>query len=237
GATVRAIGPLDGDLVAFGAFTAVGGAPISGVARWSGGAWQAMTSVTAAAATLDEFGKVWVAGPGAAYGAPEVFTWTGSAWLGFGTSIGEIQAIAVANNQPVIGRDSYYGYGPSIARWNGAQWATFGQGLDGPVDAVLVRSNGDVIAGGEFLFSGSTQLSRIARWDGTAWQPFGPGLDGPVRALAELPDGELLAAGDFVNDGTMVRPLNLIARWDGTNWQLLGLGLGGRPGASVRALS
>src|SRR5262249_33535823 len=126
GATVRAIGPLDGDLVAFGAFTAVGGAPISGVARWSGGAWQAMTSVTAAAATLDEFGKVWVAGPGAAYGAPEVFTWTGSAWLGFGTSIGEIQAIAVANNQPVIGRDSYYGYGPNIARWNRAQWGAVG---------------------------------------------------------------------------------------------------------------
>jgi len=170
-------------------------------------------------------------------GPGNVFRWTGAGWQAIGTAIRFVSALAVTTNHGVtVGCSGPYGNEPRITSWNGQQWVQYGQGLDWAVRAVLERHDGDLVAGGEFLFSGSTPLSRIARWDGAAWQPIGPGLDGPVRTLIELPDGDLIAAGDFVNNGDFTQQLNLIARWDGTAWQPLGAGLSGDPGASVRAL-
>lgn len=245
--TVEGLLPMtNGDLLAFGAFQVAAGAAIPGFARRAGGAWYPMTPAAGSSTyptkptcgAIDAVGDVWVAVPATVTPAPAtVLRWTGLGWQGVGTAIAAVKALALDDNQrPIVGCAVYPGYGQAIARWNGTAWANLGQGLDGPVLALRWQPNGDVIAGGEFLASGTTAVSRIARWNGTAWQPLGAGFDGPVRALCELPGGDLIAAGDFRHDGTLARPLDLIARWDGTAWQPLGEGLGGAPGVAVRAL-
>ncbi|HEX5051589.1 MAG TPA: hypothetical protein VFZ65_07455 [Planctomycetota bacterium] len=238
---VRCLLPMaNGDLVALGDFLLAEGVPISKAARWNGQAWwpMALMPTSPGCGTVDAAGDLWVAGsPTSTPASGNIARWTGTGWQTVGTAINQVTSLVIDDQQrPIVGTDVYPGYGQAVAGWNGVQWVGYGQGLDGPVRALRRRAAGDLVAGGEFLFSGTTSVSRIARWDGAAWQPFGPGLDGPVRALAELPNGDLIAAGDFVNDGTLVRPLHLIARWDGADWQPLGEGLGGDPGASVRTV-
>ena len=235
-----------GDVVVWGPFGSAGGQSISRIARWNGQRWWSMHSAAApvpwtgvaTCSTFDALGRLWVAGNANSTGAgsqSSVGIWTGAGWQTFGIAIGGITSILLPPDQvPILGCATYPGYGHSIVRWNGVNWQRIGNGLDGPVRTLLLRRNGDLIAGGEFLNSGTTPMSRIARWDGTTWSPLGTGVDGPVRALAELPNGDLVAAGDFITDG--LDPLNLVARWDGTTWHMLGTGLAGDPGVSARAL-
>ena len=106
--------------------------------------------------------------------------------------------------------------------------------------AVVLLSNGDLVAAGAFETIGGTQASHIARWNGTAWSAMGNGRTLPntfgfesISTLAVLPNGDLVAAGGFTQIcGT---PANRIARWNGSTWQPLGGGIGGTS-AAVRSL-
>ncbi len=238
----------NGDQIAFGSFGCAESTAVRTIARWSGQGWWPLTGSsttmpwvgTPSCATVDGTGTLWMSGSSSGTGGGiggNVGRWNGTNFVPVGAAIGNVKALVVTSNQqPIVGCETYPSYGTAVARWTGTQWQNYGSGLDGPVRSLLLRDHGtgELIAGGDFLNSGATSVSRIARWNGTAWLPFGPGVDGPVRAIVELPNGELIAAGDFVTDG--LRPLNLIARWDGSAWQPLGAGLGGAPGASVRAL-
>lgn len=244
--SVRGVAPLpNGQLVAFGDFALAEGAETGPVARFDGQNWHSMGSTVtpvqwtrATCSAIDSVGDLWLAGSIPGTPAPgNVGRWTGHGWQWLGAGIPYIEALTFdANRTPIAGCVVYPGYGQSVASWNGSQWVRVGAGLDGPVRALLSRRNGELVAGGEFLYSGSTPVSRIARFDGTAWQPFATGVDGPVRALAELPNGDLVIGGDFQADGDGLRTLPLVARWDGANWQPFGTGLQGNPGASVRTL-
>lgn len=236
----------NGDVVAWGPFGTAQGQAISRIARWNGQRWWPMHTTAApvpwigvaTCSSFDSLGRLWVAGNANGTGAGTqsgIGIWTGGGWQQFGIAINAITSLVIPPDQvPIVGCATYPGYGHAIARWNGVSWQRLGDGLDGPVRTLLRRRNGDLIAGGEFLNSGNTPVSRIARWDGTTWSPLGTGVDGPVRALAELPNGDLVAAGDFITDG--LNPLNLVARWDGSTWQMLGTGLAGAPGVSARAM-
>ena len=238
------LAPASGDVIALGRFTNASGAAARRLARFDGQTWTEIVGPTGPAhyepdcGTVDANGDAWIVfsitgtpGPG------NICKWSSSGWQCVATAITNVAAVLVENDVPIVGRSTYpVGSSASIVAWTGSQWSTIGQGLDGPVHALLRRSNGELIAGGEFLFSGTTSVSRIARFDGTAWQPLGPGFDGPVRALAELPNGDLIAAGHFINDGTLVSPLNLVARWDGSQWHMLDQGLAGPPGVCVRVI-
>ena len=238
------LAPASGDVIAYGRFVNASSAVARGLARFDGQAWTEIVGATGPVydepdcGAVDANGDAWIVfsvtgtpGPG------NICKWSSSGWQCVATAITNVAAVLVENDVPIVGRSTYpLGSSASIVAWTGSQWGPIGQGLDGPVHALLRRSNGDLIAGGEFLFSGTTSVSRIARFDGTAWQPLGPGFDGPVRALAELPNGDLIAAGHFINDGTLVSPLNLVGRWDGSQWHMLDQGLAGRPGVCVRAI-
>ncbi|MEZ6038753.1 MAG: hypothetical protein R3F29_14820 [Planctomycetota bacterium] len=96
-----------------------------------------------------------------------------------------------------------------IARWDGANWSSFGTGANGDVRAFAQLPGGDLIAGGSFSQMGGVMASKVARWNGSAWSPLGSGLPITVRDFAVRADGSLIAA----NADTYV--------WDGTTWSLV----------------
>jgi hypothetical protein len=119
-----------------------------------------------------------------------------------------------------------------VSRWNGAAWSPLGAPFtssgssSAAVTALLVTPSGSIVAGGNFIASGSTPLAHIARWDGSAWQPLGAGL-GPagqlfvgVRGITALPNGDLVVGGSFATAGG--NPAGSLARWDGASWSNLG---------------
>jgi len=231
----------DGRIVAIGDFHTAGGREVANLAELDGGVWRPLQAPpfpggTPGHATIDATGELVVAS-GLQSWPTGVFRLTMQGWQQVGDILAATTDLLFDSNDLLASRAVYSPNGASVVRWNGATWQPLGDGLDGPVHVLLRRRNGELVAGGEFLFSGATGCSRIARWNGTTWQPFGVGFDGPVRALVERPDGELIAAGDFQNDGTLVRPLGLVARWDGVDWQPIGGGLAGAPGVSVRDLA
>jgi trimeric autotransporter adhesin len=236
-----------GEVLAHGKFRAIGSTSFNLLARFTSLGWAALPPpgpafpfvLPVTASTLDANGEPWIAvGANGLPGPANIFRRTGAVWQGVGTAAASVVALLIdAAGLPVVGSELYQGTGHRpIQRWTGSAWEALGAGLDSPVRALLELGNGDLIAGGDFLFSGATAVSRIARWDGTTWQPLGPGLDGTVRALVQMPNGDIVAAGDFWNDGTLLRPLPLIARWNGVEWLPLGAGCGGSVTASVRVL-
>jgi trimeric autotransporter adhesin len=55
-----------------------------------------------------------------------------------------------------------------VARWDGTQWHSMGNGFNSTVYAVC-EFGGELYAGGDFTISGTTQLHSIAKWNGTDW--------------------------------------------------------------------
>src|SRR5262249_25733538 len=93
-----------------------------------------------------------------------------------------------------------------IARFDGAQWSTVGQGFNTSVAALgTFDEDGSksqpqsLIAVGDFSQSGNTTVNRIATWDrdGT-WEPLwaGLGMDNSVSSLRVV-QGGLWATGTF----------------------------------------
>lgn len=119
----------------------------------------------------------------------------------------------------------------SVASWaaDATLWGALRNGLDGPVNAMLVFDDGsgeELYVGGAFRSAGGVPAERIARWDGTNWQALGVGLNGTVKSLAVFDDGSgpaLYAGGTFTASGSTA--LNRIAKWNGSAWTPLGNGL------------
>lgn len=124
------------------------------------------------------------------------------------------------NGQPTSG----------IARFDGAAWAGFGNGL----------SPGTAIAFGRFdagsgpsLIAGGTFAGSIARLDvaTSSWLPLGLGLSGGFPAssvidMIEHDDGSgwaLFVVGSFLQAAGLPAPL--VAKWTGTSWSPLSSGL------------
>jgi hypothetical protein len=91
------------------------------------------------------------------------------------------------------------------------------------VRALLARTNGDLLAAGQFSVIGGVGASNVARWSGSTWVPFGSGLNGPVNALALMPNGDVVAGGEFTASGAT--PMSRVARWDGVTWTAMGSGV------------
>lgn len=159
---------------------------------------------------------------------------TGS-WSSLGAAFdGTVRCLATMPNGDLIAGGTFTKAGTlvvnRIARWNGSTWSSMGSGIggpgiNGPVFALAVRPNGDLVAGGNF----STGSDNIARWNGSNWLGLGSGLEetfafpfADVRAVTTLPNGDIVAGGSFTKSG--LTALNRVARWDGTAWQPMGAG-------------
>ncbi|MCA8973538.1 MAG: hypothetical protein KDC98_02400, partial [Planctomycetes bacterium] len=114
-----------------------------------------------------------------------------------------------------------------VARWDGVAWHPFGAGLSMhgsyAVETLAVLSNGDLVAGGNVVYSGSTLVNNLARWDGTSWSPIDPNSFslGLIHDVLPLPSGELVAVGF----GSCIHAVGVDAAiWNGTAWTPLGPG-------------
>jgi hypothetical protein len=102
---------------------------------------------------------------------------------------------------------------PFLSRWNGSTWTSLGA-VNGGVRALLVESNGTLLAGGVFNSIGGVTAEGLARWNGSAWSAVS-GWIGPAIALLQLPSGELVVAGP-----------GRVFRSSGGAWLPLGFGMG-----------
>ncbi len=109
----------------------------------------------------------------------------------------------------------------------GFQWHSgfAARGPLGEVRALARMPNGDLVAGGDFVFADRSRTNHIARWNGTEWLPLGAGFDQAVTSLAVLPNGDLIAGGMFNQSGST--PVGRVARWTGSAWAPLGGGTDG----------
>ncbi|MGE3173781.1 MAG: hypothetical protein AB7O97_14240 [Planctomycetota bacterium] len=211
-----------------GEFTSINGVAASHVARTSGGTgswlWEELGGGVPADAMAMHVRSTSTLGAAVMIvtnSTPSVWQWNGSS---FGSSAGNISAVESL---------AYYGgsYYAMVAdstnmacrRYDGSAWqAVAGTGIEGAVLA-LAPSGDDMIVGGSFLSTTSSQAHRIARWNGTTFAPLGTGIVGlSVDALARLGTGDIVAGGVFTSAGG--NAAGNIARWDGSNWSPLGTG-------------
>ena len=228
----------------------------NGIIKWDGSTWQALgTGINDGyVETIAVSGSnVYVAGDfrdaGGNSDADYIARWDGSTWhsLGTGSTINYSysggMAIAIKGQDLFLcGKFKNIGglaEGKGLARWDGTQWQTIGNGLD--FVTTCLASDSDLYVGGSFTNAGGVEgATGVARWDGSKWHALGTGLDQPtdtykyvypyVSSLA-IYRGNLIVGGSFSKIGTNTKA-SYIAQFDGTNWSSLGDGLN----SSVRSI-
>jgi trimeric autotransporter adhesin len=239
--TIRGVAILNGILYAGGVFTQAGTNEVRNIAGWDGTNWFALgNGVGGIVRQMVVFqGKLIVGGSFTSAGgvpAANIAQWDGTNWSALGSGVTwpysgpAVDSLAASESELYVAGRFRTANGlaaTNIAKWNGSTWSSMGHGLryrngsdsagNGIVRA-LVRSQGRLIAGGEFSLAGNATVANVAAWDGTNWTALGtPG--GAIWVLAA--NGPDVFAGSY-SDGP-----NQIARWNGSSWVGLGSGIQG----------
>ncbi|MEM7384864.1 MAG: hypothetical protein AAF514_07950, partial [Verrucomicrobiota bacterium] len=229
-----------------GDFSSIGGAPASRVAKFdpSTGSWSALIDSTAgpdatgpasgsAYAVVRAGSYVYVGGflfesdnPAMRY--IRRFHLDTQKWEAVGAGLDDtVRDLVVGPDGFVYAAGAFTG---AVARWDGSQWQTIGQGLgnSGTVRVLAFGEDDSLVAGGDFVTDG---ISMVATWDGQAWHGMNGGFTGGgdvfgVWALAHDAEGRVFAGGDFSGDETGEISLNKVAVFSGGAWGPLGSGLG-----------
>lgn len=224
-------------LYAGGPFLASGNRALAGLARWEEDEWREVVSGNGIVGDVYCFtsheGKLIAGGRFRSAGrvvADRVAAWDGDQWEslnglpGTDNTWSPVRALASYRGQLIAGgffTDGGLG-AQGIYAWDGEGWTPFAGGIDGSVNALLVRGE-DLIVGGDFEEPGCS----LVRWDGEQWHSYPqfetcPFWSPEIRSLLEY-DGELIAAGVFLDALDYAG----IARFDGLSWLPLGRGIGG----------
>lgn len=163
----------DGDLLIGGTFSAMGGVPANGLARFR------PSTSTWSSVGMSDFPQSWIS----------ALALLSDGTVIVGGSFFSAGGVAVQN----IAR-----YNPTTNAWS-----ALGPGVNLPVLALAVLSNGDVVIAGHFLVAGGTPANRTARWSPATgvWSPLGSGTSNSVNALAILPNDIVVAGGSFQSVG------------------------------------
>ncbi len=241
----------NGDLYVGGSFTDAGGDPNADrIAIWSSPTWSSVGGVGSGlgapvyAIAFGESGGLVVGGGFTdAGGDPEadrVATWTASGWSSIGGSrsgLGQnVHKLAYDSTAGLVvgGQFENAGGDPDadfVARWGGSNWEAVtrasladGLGLNEPVRALAIDSQGRLYAGGEFEDAGGAWAGDfVAMLDSSGWHtlggPLAP-LDFYVHAIAVLPGDQIVAGGEFEDAGGDP-DADFVAVWDGVGWSAL----------------
>jgi hypothetical protein len=228
----------NGELIAGGDFTYVGGVKVNCIARASGSNWQPLAGgmsggkdTTRVKALAVYKGELIAGGDFTNAGgtpAKRIARWNGTTWAGLGDGFnGPVQALTLCKGELIAG-GTFTTSGETVlngvARWNGTAWAPLEGGVSGtwgPGVYALAVFGGDLYVGGLFIKAGDVTANHIARWDGLHWQAMATGMSGsgypeiPVAAMTVF-NGELTVGGLFTGAGGIVA--NNIAKWNGTEW-------------------
>lgn len=236
--SIRAIAETDAGVVVAGRFDSAGGVPVNHIASWDGSGWSALAtglSHSTQPARVDALlalpsgellaGGVFDDAGGVATGGAA--RWDGAEWHALNDEHpGNTTTIARApNGRIVFGGFDLHGdtRAENMVQWDGSGWLPFGRGDTGFPDAVVSRTNGDLIFAGAFDRFGGVAANNIASWNGASWSAIGDGLDGQVFAVGVLGDGGIVAGGMFQHSGSTPTPS--IAHWSGDAWTALGGGV------------
>jgi hypothetical protein len=180
-----------------GKFTSAGVVNATNLARWSGSAWSAVSGgvggianpiarirpppVSALALSGSD---VYIGGDFAWAGgivATNLARWDGTQWHAVGAGVTGIAAFApppaVAalrfHGEELVVGGSFNRVGNlsalNLARWDGTNWSSFGEGLSGGINSpsvvrALAVSGARIYAGGHFKFAGGKPASDFAIW-------------------------------------------------------------------------
>lgn len=245
-ADVRALAVFNGNLVAGGTFSAMGGVSANNLASWNGTSWSALGNPNGTvdslgvrtAATLNNTllfagGRFTSIGGVAAQGVARLPALVTSSWLPMDglpqAPIGAFVRLFVRGSG-TTGFECNAGLGGDVLRWNGSGWTQLF--ATSPANIACIALQGSQLVAG--LDGASTPITEsrpaLQRADGTRLR--GPGIAGNVFAVADL-GGQTVIAGDFQQiNGTTV---NGIAIGGPGNWQPLGGGVTGGVG-TVRTM-
>lgn len=219
----------DGELIAGGSFTTIGGVTASRVAAFDGVSWRSLgQGLDSTVSTLFSNGGVLYAAGGFANSGgtavPRIARWTGSAWapMGAGFDNGYVNALTAYQGEVVAGGSFTLSDGTAVnhvARWDGAAWQPLGAGIGGTMAYAVKALRGtttDLYVGGDFIEAGGAPAAGLAVWDGAAWAEFEGGVSGgnnlrPTVETFLVHDGDLYLGGNFALAGDA--PSCCIARW------------------------
>ncbi len=152
--------------------------------------------------------------------------WDGVAWTGvpIAGSLVNVYDLTVHDGYLVVGGEFTFADGNGatcreVARYDGTNWHAMGAGFSGRVRGLNVGPQGQLIAVGEFTYSGSSAVRYVAYWSNATgqWLPFASGVSGAVYAVTNH-GGQIVIGGIFTSDN-LGTSLGRIARWTGTAWR------------------
>ena len=205
----------NGDLVAVGLFTQIGGVACSLIARWDGTAWSpfgAGSTTSPVTMTVTDTGEVIAAGTFAtATGTASFARWNGSAWVDIGVGLPMTAGLLA----PLPGGEVLVFGAAGTWRSNAGTWSQLSAWGSTAYCAHAYAGN-YIVAGGSFAGSAASPGQNLARWDGTAWRVVCDGNVGVMRTATALPDGSWFCGGLMTTLGG--QPANRLGRFDGTAW-------------------
>lgn len=232
----------NGDLVAAGTITNIGGTAVTNIARWNGTAWSPMGSglngqVTALAVLNN--GDLVAGGSFSASGATnvgKVARWNGTAWSAFAaTGPASVNAMCVTGDGTLVVAGPFANPNSNVNYWSGTAWAPLPNNQSffniTCMAAVPGTSSQFVMGGAFFDILGTTPFNLIVKWTGGGWAGLGGGLGHNtgseiINSIAVRPNGEVIAGGQFTMSRAFgTTPVNnavqYIASWNGVEWSAM----------------
>ncbi len=255
GATVFDDGSGAGsELYVSGDFEFAGSVPVNSIALWNGWRWRPFPGGPGTQArtlgVYDDGSGPALAAWGTFPGFQGVARWTGSGWMGLGSSgpagpaypsVSVLEEINDGSGPALYAAGFFFTMGGviagDIARFQAGAWSPLGGGLNRATYAIVGFDDGSgpaIFAGGEFTQAAGIPANAIAKWQNGAWSTLGSGLQsgpssaGVVQALVVFDDGTgpaLYAGGNFSLAGGV--PAANVARWKNGVWSPLGAGVQG----------
>jgi hypothetical protein len=244
---IRALALLqNGDVVAAGDFSQIGGVGAVGIARWNGASWTTLCGGTAgggavAALAVLPNGDLLAGGTlrticGVA--ANRVARWNGSGWSPMGDGLpgttAVVRSITVLPDGSVVVGGAGFRFTndrtDTFARWNGSAWEPLpgGTGGLGNVIALHALPGGELIAVGD-TFANNATTSAVCRWTNGSWTRVGLAGTSPttsetiIRTLSVRSNGDVFVGGRFGSINGV--PLEGMAIFDGQKWKPADRGL------------
>ena len=254
GTTNTILAPADDRIIVAGQSSSFGPYIAGGVAEWNGTQWSVLGQGNGGVYAMVEApgGDVYAAGAFTVSGGVNCYRvarWDGERWNALATGTNNLcNAIARLNNGDIVVGGTFNmlsGVAPMtpagrIAKWNGTSWDTMGGGITAngtAVNALAVRSNGDLIVGGNFNSISGVAAVGLARWNETlGWAALNTNPAGTINAILPLPNGDLIVAGGFSTIGGIAA--GNIARWSElSGWSPLMSGTQNGPNGTVYGLA
>jgi hypothetical protein len=218
------------------------------ISAWNGESWteiaysiQQKTFCQIKALALDSMGNLYAGGDFTSINgipANNIARWDGKSWSALGEGIDgfNVSTLAVDKKGVVYAGGNFDKAGTdvchNIAKWDGKAWSSLGEGVKNDlfvfesVNALVIDTDGNLFAGGQFSLAGGIDASNIAKWNGVSWSSLGSGIGKEsggvnyINALSLDENGNLYAGGIFGFADSLAG--NSVARWDGNKWDTLG---------------